>query len=170
MRMTTTTDGTGTYRKDRAPGQPAVLSHGRPGRPQAGNDMATNADDLAELIEGLDPYDAVLAGHPTGGEVTRYIGRHGTARVAKAVLVGAIPPLMLKTDANPGGLPIEVFDEIRDGLLKSATHRGAMKITHVSTAQPAPIRSCTSAVTGTWRCPWQTGTSCSQSGMSPGTS
>jgi non-heme chloroperoxidase len=79
--------------------------------------MDTYADDLAELIEELDLRDVILVGHSTGGgEVTRYIGRHGTARVAKAVLVGAIPPLMLKTDANPGGLPIEVFDEMRESL------------------------------------------------------
>jgi non-heme chloroperoxidase len=76
--------------------------------------MDTYADDLAQLIESLDLKDIVLVGHSTGGgEVTRYIGRHGTGRVAKAVLLGAIPPLMLKTDANPGGLPIEVFDGLR---------------------------------------------------------
>ena len=79
--------------------------------------MNTYADDLAELVEALDLKDAIHVGHSTGGgEVTRYIGRHGTKRVAKAVLIGAIPPLMLKTDANPGGLPIEVFDEIREGV------------------------------------------------------
>jgi non-heme chloroperoxidase len=91
--------------------------HGRSSQPWDGNDMDTYADDLAELIEQLDLHDIVLVGHSTGGgEITRYIGRHGTSRVAKAVLVGAIPPLMLKTDANPGGLPIEVFDEIRAGV------------------------------------------------------
>ena len=91
--------------------------HGRSSQPWDGNDMDTYADDLAELIEALDLRDAVLVGHSTGGgEVTRYLGRHGTARVAKALLVGAIPPLMLKTDANPGGLPIEVFDGIRAGV------------------------------------------------------
>jgi non-heme chloroperoxidase len=91
--------------------------HGRSSQPWNGNDMDTYADDLAELIEELDLRDVILVGHSTGGgEVTRYIGRHGTARVAKAVLVGAIPPLMLKTDANPGGLPIEVFDEMRESL------------------------------------------------------
>jgi len=79
--------------------------------------MDTYADDLAELIETLDLNDAILVGHSTGGgEVTRYIGRPGTSRVAKAVLLGAIPPLMLKTDANPNGTPIEAFDEIRDGV------------------------------------------------------
>lgn len=91
--------------------------HGRSSQPWNGNDMDTYADDLAELIEKLDLKDAVLVGHSTGGgEVARYIGRHGTKRVAKAVLVGAVPPLMLKTAANPGGLPIEVFDGIRAGV------------------------------------------------------
>ena len=81
--------------------------------------MDTQADDLADLIEALDLHDPVLVGHSTGGgEDTRYLGRHGSARVAKAVLVAAVPPLMLKTDANPGGLPIETFDAIGDGLLK----------------------------------------------------
>jgi len=75
------------------------------------------ADDLAALIEALDLHDAVLVGHSTGGgEVAHYIGRHGTARIAKAVLVGAVPPIMLKTEANPGGLPIDVFDQIRAGV------------------------------------------------------
>src|SRR3546814_6640722 len=76
--------------------------------------MDTDADDLAGLIGHLDVEDASLVGHSTGGgEVTRYIGRHGTKRIAKAVLVGAVPPLMLKTEANPGGLPIDVFDGLR---------------------------------------------------------
>jgi len=93
--------------------------HGRSGQSWDSNDMDTYADDLAELIEALDLHDVVLVGHSTGGgEVTRYIGRHGTSRVAKAVLVGAVPPLMLKTDANPGGTPLETFDAIREGLLK----------------------------------------------------
>jgi non-heme chloroperoxidase len=88
--------------------------HGRSSQPGNGNEMNTYADDLAELIDGLDLEGAVLVGHSTGGgEITRYIGRHGTARVAKAVLVGAVPPLMLKTAENPGGLPIDVFDGIR---------------------------------------------------------
>jgi non-heme chloroperoxidase len=91
--------------------------HGRSSQPWDGNNLDTYADDLAELIEQLDLHDVVLVGHSTGGgEVTRYIGRHGTSRVAKVVLVGAIPPLMLKTDANPGGTPIEAFDQIRAGL------------------------------------------------------
>ncbi len=90
--------------------------HGRSDQPWDGNDMDTYADDLAELIESLDLRDIVIVGHSTGGgEVTRYIGRHGTSRVSRAVLLGAIPPLMLKTDANPGGLPRSVFDEIREG-------------------------------------------------------
>ncbi|MGW2826729.1 alpha/beta fold hydrolase [Streptomyces sp. NPDC001443] len=91
---------------------------GRSGQPWNGNDLDTYAEDLASVIETLDLRDVILVGHSTGGgEVTRYIGRHGTDRVAKAVLLGAIPPLMLKTDANPEGLPIEVFDEIRKGVL-----------------------------------------------------
>lgn len=91
--------------------------HGRSSQPWDGNHMDTYADDLAELMNTLDIQDAVMVGHSTGGgEVTRYIGRHGTARVGKAVLLGAVPPLMLKTEANPGGLPIEVFDGIRAGV------------------------------------------------------
>lgn len=90
--------------------------HGRSSQPWDGNDMDTYADDLAGLIEALDLKEAVLVGHSTGGgEVARYIGRHGTRRVAKAVLVGAVPPIMLKTEANPEGLPIAVFDGIRKG-------------------------------------------------------
>ena len=92
--------------------------HGRSGQPWDGNDMDHYADDLAELIERLDLRDAVLVGHSTGGgEVARYIGRHGTSRVSKALLLSAIPPLMLKTSANPAGTPIEVFDAIRDGIV-----------------------------------------------------
>ena len=88
--------------------------HGRSDQPSGGNEMDTYADDLAELLEELDLKEAVLVGHSTGGgEVTRYVGRHGTSRVAKAVLVGAVPPLMLKTDANLEGTPIEAFDGIR---------------------------------------------------------
>ena len=91
--------------------------HGRSSQPWDGNDMDHYADDLAELVEALDLNDAIHVGHSTGGgEVARYIGRHGTKRVAKAVLIGAVPPLMLKTESNPGGLPIEVFDEIRAGV------------------------------------------------------
>jgi len=92
--------------------------HGRSSQPWNGNDMDTYADDLAALVQALDLRDAIHVGHSTGGgEVTRYIGRHGTKRVAKAVLIGAVPPLMLKTAANPGGLPIETFDEIRAAVL-----------------------------------------------------
>jgi non-heme chloroperoxidase len=91
--------------------------HGRSGQPWQGNDMDTYADDLAQLIEHLGLNEVVLVGHSTGGgEVARYIGRHGTGRVAKAVLLGAVPPQMLKTDANPDGLPIDVFDGIRAGV------------------------------------------------------
>src|SRR5262245_4671777 len=92
--------------------------HGRSSQPWAGNDMDTYADDLATLVQALDLKDVIHVGHSTGGgEVARYIGRHGSSRVARAVLIGAIPPLMLKTSSNPGGLPIEVFDAIRAGVL-----------------------------------------------------
>jgi non-heme chloroperoxidase len=92
--------------------------HGRSSQPWNGNDMDTYADDLAALVEKLDLKKAIHVGHSTGGgEVARYIGRHGTKRVAKAVLIGAVPPLMLKTAANPGGLPIDVFDGIRAGVV-----------------------------------------------------
>jgi non-heme chloroperoxidase len=92
--------------------------HGRSSQPWSGNDMDTYADDLAALVAALDLRNAVHVGHSTGGgEVARYIGRHGTGRVARAVLIGAVPPLMLKTAANPGGLPMEVFDQIRAGVL-----------------------------------------------------
>lgn len=91
-------------------------SHGRSTQTWDGNNMDQYADDLAELIETLDLRNLVLVGHSTGGgEVTRYIGRHGTRRVAKVVLVGAVPPLMVKTPANEGGLPVSVFDAIRKG-------------------------------------------------------
>ena len=142
----TTQDGTRIYLEDWGEGQPVVFSHGWPlnadswesqmiflaqngyrtiahdrrgrsSQPSGGNDMDTYADDLAALFEELDLHDAVMVGHSTGGgEVTRYIGHHGTSRVAKALLVDAVAPLMLKTEANPDGLPIEVFDEIRAGL------------------------------------------------------
>lgn len=92
--------------------------HGRSDQPGNGNDMDTYADDLATLVEALDIRDAIHIGHSTGGgEVARYIGRHGTDRVAKAVLISAVPPLMLKTAANPGGIPGEAFDEIRAAVL-----------------------------------------------------
>ena len=91
--------------------------HGRSSPPWNGNDLDTYADDLAELVQALDLKDAIHVGHSTGGgEVARYIGRHGTKRVSKAVLIGAIPPLMLKTEANPAGTPIEVFDQLRAGV------------------------------------------------------
>ena len=92
-------------------------AHGRSTQTWNGHDLDTYADDLNELIEHLDLKDAVLVGHSTGGgEVTRYIGRHGTKRVSKLVLISAIPPLMLKTAANPGGLPMKVFDDLRKGV------------------------------------------------------
>ncbi|KWA08917.1 alpha/beta hydrolase [Burkholderia cepacia] len=91
--------------------------HGRSDQPSQGNDMDTYADDLAALLDALDLREATLVGHSTGGgEVAHYIGKHGTNRVAKAVLIGAVPPIMLKTDANPGGLPLDVFDGIRKGV------------------------------------------------------
>ncbi len=92
--------------------------HGRSSQPWGGNDMDTYADDLAQLFEALDLKNAVMIGHSTGGgEVARFIGRHGTKRVSKAVLMGAVPPIMLKTAANPGGLPMDVFDGFRKAYL-----------------------------------------------------
>ena len=93
--------------------------HGRSDQPWEGNEMNTYADDLATLVEKLDLKNAIHVGHSTGGgEVARYIGRHGTERVAMAVLISAVPPLMVKTAANPRGLPIEVFDELRANVQK----------------------------------------------------
>jgi non-heme chloroperoxidase len=93
--------------------------HGRSSQASSGNDMDGYADDLAALIEALDLKEVTLVGHSTGGgEVARYIGRHGTSRVARAVLIAAVPPLMLKTAANPEGLPIEIFDDLREKLFK----------------------------------------------------
>lgn len=92
--------------------------HGRSGQSWDGNEMDTYADDLATLFEALDLKKAVMVGHSTGGgEVARYLGRHGSKRVSKAVLVSAVPPVMVKSEKNPGGLPIEVFDGIRAGVL-----------------------------------------------------
>ena len=92
--------------------------HGRSSQPWDGNEMDTYADDLAALVESLDLHDAIHVGHSTGGgEVARYIGRHGTARVAKAVLIGAVPPLMLQTPTNPAGTPIAAFDEMRANVM-----------------------------------------------------
>jgi non-heme chloroperoxidase len=93
--------------------------HGRSDQPWNGNDMDTYADDLASLMEKLELKDAVLVGHSSGaGDVVRYLGRHGTSRVAKATIVSSIPPLMLKTEANPGGSPMSAFDSTREGLTK----------------------------------------------------
>jgi non-heme chloroperoxidase len=92
--------------------------HGRSSQPWSGNDLDTYADDLAELTEALDLRDAIHVGHSTGGgEVARYIGRHGSSRINKAVLIGAITPVMVKSESNPGGLPLTVFDEIRANVL-----------------------------------------------------
>lgn len=92
--------------------------HGRSSQPWEGNEMNTYADDLATLVEALGLKDAIHVGHSTGGgEVARYIGRHGTDRVSQAVLISAVPPLMVKTSANPAGLPLEAFDQIREGVL-----------------------------------------------------
>lgn len=92
--------------------------HGRSSQPWNGNDLDTYADDLAELVKKLDLKDAIHVGHSTGGgEVARYFARHGTNRVAKAVLIASVPPLMLKTEKNPGGLPIKVFNDLRGGVL-----------------------------------------------------
>jgi non-heme chloroperoxidase len=92
--------------------------HGRSSQPWSGNDMDTYADDLAKLVEALDLKDAIHVGHSTGGgEVARYIARHGSKRLAKAVLIASVPPLMLKTEKNPGGLPMKVFDDIRANVL-----------------------------------------------------
>jgi non-heme chloroperoxidase len=92
--------------------------HGRSGQTWHGNDLDTYADDLAELVRHLDLTNAIHVGHSTGGgEVARYVGRHGSHRVAKAVLIGAIPPVMVKSDKNPGGTPIAVFDQLRASVL-----------------------------------------------------
>lgn len=93
--------------------------HGRSSQPWEGNDMDTYADDLLELFEHLDIKDAMMVGHSTGGgEVIRFLGRHGSSRVSKAVLIGAVPPVMVQKDSNPGGLPISVFDGFRDAMVK----------------------------------------------------
>ncbi|MBY0110237.1 MAG: alpha/beta hydrolase [Candidatus Babeliaceae bacterium] len=97
--------------------------NGRSSQPGIGNNMDTFADDLAQLIEALDLKDIILVGHSTGGgEITRYMSRHGTKRIKKAVLISAIPPLMLKTETNPNGLPVEVFNEFRNNMLKDRAH------------------------------------------------
>ncbi len=100
--------------------------HGRSSQPWSGNDLDTYADDLAALVAALDLRDAVHVGHSTGGgEVARYVARHGASRVARAVLISAIPPLMLRTPTNPDGLPIEVFDGLRTSVLADRSQRFA---------------------------------------------
>jgi non-heme chloroperoxidase len=123
---------------------------GRSSQPWEGNDLSTYADDLAGLIEHLDLHDAVLVGHSTGGgEVARYIGRHGTSRVAKVVLLSAIPPLMLQTDANPEGLPLSVFDGSVPGWPatgRSSTRTCPRRSTvRTGQGQPCPLASATSS-------------------------
>jgi len=138
------------------------IAHDRRGYGQScqswtGNDMDTYADDLSELIEALDLKDAVLIGFSTGGgEVARYIGRYGTKRVAKAALISSVPPLMLKTEANPGGLPIEVFDGLRLGSITDRSqlykdlasgpffgaHRPGAKVSQGMMGTPFGTRQC----------------------------
>jgi non-heme chloroperoxidase len=116
--------------------------HGRSGQPWDGNNLDVYADDLSELVEALDLKGAVMIGHSTGGgEVTRYLGRHGTGRVSKAILVSAIPPLMVKTPTNPAGLPIEVFDGLRTGVGndRSQFYRDRPTFTTVTTIRSSPL-------------------------------
>jgi pimeloyl-ACP methyl ester carboxylesterase len=115
--------------------------HGRSSQPWNGNDMDTYADDLAELVESLDLKDAIHVGHSTGGgEVARYIGRHGTKRVAKAVLISAVPPQMLKTAGNPGGLPLDVFDQIRDAVAADRSQFFKGEVPRIALHQRVPSR------------------------------
>ena len=119
--------------------------HGRSSQPWNGNEMDTYADDLAELFNVLDLKDATMVGHSTGGgEVARYIGRHGSSRVAKAVLVSAVPPLMLKTKANPGGLPIEVFDGTprTHPIPRAAKSSATKRATRRDYSSPVPTPCC----------------------------
>ena len=120
--------------------------HGRSSQPTSGNDMDGYADDLAAVIEALDLHDATLVGHSTGGgEVARYIGRHGTGRVARAVLVSAVPPIMVQSAANPEGLPIEVFDGLRAGssrTARSSTRTWPRRSTAPTGLEPGSPRAC----------------------------
>ena len=127
--------------------------HGRSSQPWDGNEMNTYADDLAALIESLDLQDAILVGFSTGGgEVARYIGRHGTKRVAKAALVSSVAPLMLKTASNPGGLPIEVFDGIRAASIANRSQLYKDLVSGRSSASTAQGRR--------FRRDWWTGSGC----------
>ena len=124
--------------------------HGRSSQASSGNDMNGYADDLAAVIEALDLKDVTLVGHSTGGgEVARYIGRHGTKRVAKAVLIAAVPPIMLKTAANPEGLPMEVFDDMRAGLAEDRVAvlqgPGAVRSTAPTGRAPRSRRACSTS-------------------------
>jgi non-heme chloroperoxidase len=122
--------------------------HGRSSQSWNGNEMDTYAHDLAVLIKSLDLKDAILVGHSTGGgEVTRYIGRYGTKRVAKAVLISAVPPLMVKTDANPEGTPIKAFDDLRAGVLataRSCSRSSACRSTATTGRAPKYRKACAS--------------------------
>ena len=113
--------------------------HGRSSQPWDGNEMDTYADDLATVVESLDLKNAIHVGHSTGGgEVARYIGRHGTGRVARTVLIGAVPPIMLKTDKNPGGLPMEVFDQIRSSVRADRSQFWFMTASRLSPRPTSP--------------------------------
>lgn len=125
--------------------------HGRSGDPWQGNDMDTYADDLARLMDKLDLKKAVLVGHSTGGgEVTRYLGRHGTRRVAKVVLIGAVPPWMVKTPANPDGIPREVFDGFRQAVLADrAQFYKSLAVPYFGANRPG-ARVSAGRVAGSW--------------------
>jgi non-heme chloroperoxidase len=140
--------------------------HGRSDQPATGNDMDTYADDLAAVIEALDLRNVILVGHSTGGgEISHYVGRHGTARVAKMVLIGAVPPTMVKSEAYPGGLPIEVFDGIRKSVFDNRSQfyldlpaaffgfnrEGVATNEGPSSSMATMIRSCRSAMPGSFQ-------------------
>ena len=132
-------------------------AHGHSSQPWTGHDMDTYADDLAQLIETLDLREIVLVGHSTGGgEVTRYVGRHGSDRVAKLVLLGAITPLMLKTPANPNGTPIEAFDAIRAGVSGDRS-QFYQDLSEPSTAPTDPVTSAAGMRDSFWLWSMQVG-------------